>query len=525
MKVTFLQIDLVMGARILMSLLKEEGHEIKALQINIKYIDTLDDDDLDEIFTYIADSEVICLSFNSFYAIIAEKLAKYLKEKGIPYIITGGNHATALPDEVIRYSDIVVIYEAEISLPAIINCLEMGGDLAGVKGIIFKRQDEVIRTSEAPDVVWDLDSLPFQCIDTNVIKYYDKGKKIYSPKTMELFRPSDWKIYFILASRGCPFSCTYCSNSLYHSLDKKFKKIRKRSIPNIISEMEYALSHGFTSFYITDDHFMSFTLEEITQFNSSYKEKINKPFSIVGINPNNFRSTSAEEKLKLLLDCGMSDIRIGIQSGSNRTLSIFNRGYTANDVQNLVKVVEKYTKTIWNSPYDQLNIALDFICDAPWETDADRLATINLAQHIMKRYTIFFYTLVYLPGTDIYQQACVNGWVDNNEKDIYLKGIAGVDDNIFNRILFLIAVIKERGFSLPDPIINYILEMGKSDQEMAYMFIDAFIDTVSSVENHHGVNLKHAALHPYLTGFNEYTKKYGDVGRKVLFRNYYEPYG
>jgi hypothetical protein len=288
--------------------------------------------------------------------------------------------------------------------------------------------------------------------------------------------------------------------------------------------MEHATPCGFESFYITDDSFFAFTLKEITQFNTLYKEKIRKPFSVVGINPINFRSSSAEEKLKLLLDCGMTDIRIGVQSGSDRTLSKFHRGYTADEVQGLLKVVEKNTKTIWDHPYDQLSIALDFICDASWETDEDRMATINLAQHILKKYSIYFYTLVSLPGTDIYRQACLDGGI-NNEKEIYLRGIAGVDDNIFNRILFLIAITKERGFTLPDSIIGHILEMGKLDREMTYQFINAFIQTVSSVESHHGVNLKHAALHPYLTGFNEYTKKYGEVGRKVLFRSYHEPYG
>jgi radical SAM superfamily enzyme YgiQ (UPF0313 family) len=177
MKVAFIQIDLVMGSRILMSILKDKGHEVKALQINIKYVDTLDEGDLSEIYNYVAGSEAICLSFNSFYAIIAEKLARYLKAKGIPYIITGGNHATALPDEVIQYSDIVVIYEAELTLPKVIECLEKSGDLSSIKGIVYKRDGEVIRTSGAPDIIWDLDTLPIQCVDTNIINYFDKIKK------------------------------------------------------------------------------------------------------------------------------------------------------------------------------------------------------------------------------------------------------------------------------------------------------------------------------------------------------------
>ena len=524
MKISFVQIDLIMGSRILMSVLKDLGHEINALQINIKYIDTLDEEDLSAIFEYVKGSEAICLSFNSFYSVIAEKLARFLKNKGISHIISGGNHATALPEEVISYSDIVIMFEAEITLPAVIECLEKGGDLSTIKGIMYSQDGKVIQTTRAPEIVWDLDSLPFQCIDTETIKFFDTDKKIYTPETGELFAHSN-NSYFILASRGCPFSCTYCSNSLYHSLDKKFKKIRKRSIPNIISEMEYGLSHGFTSFFITDDNFFAFSLDEINQFNKAYKEKIHKPLSISGINPNNFRSHNAEQKLKLLLDCGLSDIRIGVQSGSNKTLEMFHRGYTAEEVHDLLTIIENHEKTIWDPPYDHLRIALDFICDSPWETDDDKIATIMLAQHLLKHYSIFFYSLVYLPGTDVYREACLNGWVKNSEKDIYLRGIAGVDDNIYNRILFLIAVTKERGFTIPDPIISHILELGRSDQSMAYLLIDAFIKSVSSVEQYHNVNLKHATLHPYLSGFNEHTKQFGEIGRKVLFRSYHDPYG
>jgi len=106
-----------------------------------------------------------------------------------------------------------------------------------------------------------------------------------------------------------------------------------------------------------------------------------------------------------------------------------------------------------------------------------------------------------------------------------LKGIAGVDDNIYNRILFMIAVAKERGIALSDKLIDHILKTSRSDMDMSREIINSVIGCINGAERHHNVNLEHAALHPYLAGFNEWTKTQGESGRKVLFRSYHEAYG
>jgi len=524
MKITLVQIDLVMGARILLSLLREKGYDVKLLQLNIRYTDTLNRENLDAIYDYVEGSDVIELSFNTFYALTARQLAVFLKEKGIKHIVTGGNHATALPEEAIDYSDVVIKYEAEITLLRVLENLKNEKDLSGIKGVIYKHDGLIFDNEGAPDIIWELDNLPFQCVDTDIIKYFDLQKKLYTPEKKRLF-PHDRNSYFILASRGCPFECTYCCNSLYHSIDKRFGRIRKRSIDNILDEMKGALAHGFESFYIADDNFFPFSLKDIERFSEEYRKKIKKPFSVIGVNPNNFRADSSEQKLKLLLDCGLSDMRIGVQSGSNKTLEIFKRGYKAEDVPKLLTVVDRNRDTIWDPPFDKLHIALDFICDAEWEGKEDKMATIKLAQKALKQYSAFFYTLVYLPGTPLYALARKNGWVGDEVDDIYLKGIAGIDDNIYNRVLFLIAVMKERGIDISEKFIEHILGLADTNHGLSLHVIKSVFDCIDGTETHHKVNLRHAALHPYLTGFTEWTKTVGKKGRKVLFRSYHKPYG
>ena len=73
--------------------------------------------------------------------------------------------------------------------------------------------------------VFDLDELPFP----DKALFYEKVPYFSS-------------VYTIMASRGCPFSCSYCiNNSLRKIYDNPRKYWRKRSIENVIEELRIAL--------------------------------------------------------------------------------------------------------------------------------------------------------------------------------------------------------------------------------------------------------------------------------------------
>lgn len=526
MKILLISIDLVLGTRILMSVLKDQNFQVHNLQIvGIKYSDDFTGKALQDIYDFSKDYDIVGLSFNSFYSLVAANLGKYLKSKGIRWIITGGPHTTALPEEVLTYSDVAVIYEAELTFPKLLRNLSSDKkSCSNVNGIVFKNKYGQIVNTGCPEIETNLDNIPFQSFSYEDITYYDFLDKTFKKPTIDNFFTRDGRNYFIMTSRGCPFNCTYCCNNLFSKINKNFVKIRKRSIHNIISEMKIAKKFGFKGFYIADDNFLAFTLDEIENFSRIYKSLIKLPFGIAGINPNNMRAMDSAKKIELLLTAGLSDVRIGVQSGSNKTLKIFNRRYTVEELPTLVKNFGD-RKTIWKGTNNKLRVAIDFICDAPWENKKDKLDTIKLANNLLPAYSAFFYTLIYLPGTDIYELALKKGWANNRERDIYLRGIAGVDDNIYNRLLFLVAVLKERGARLPDEIISHVLDIDRKNPDLSEKFIDSVIKVINDVESHHSFNLEHLTLHPYLKGFNKWEKTIGQKGKRVLFRSYHEPYG
>lgn len=525
MKILLISIDLVMGTRILVNVLKERNFKAHSLEITgIKYLDTFSEKTLQNIYEFSRDYDVVGLSFNSFNSVVAAQLGKYLKSKGIKWLIIGGHHATAAPEEVIVYSDVVVIYEAELTLPRLVKSLKTGGSLYDIKGIVFKDKNGRVVNTGCPEIENNLDNVPFQSCSTTDITYYNFKNDSFEKPTVDNFFPHGGRNYFIMASRGCPFRCTYCSTNLIGKLNKNFMRVRKRSVQNVITEMERAKQAGFEGFYISDDNFLAYTLEEIENFSKLYSSKINLPFCIAGLNPNNMRTPKSGRKLDLLLNHGLSDVRIGVQSGSNKTLKMFKRAYTAEELPELLSVFRN-RRTIWKEPHDRLRVVVDFICDSPWEDEKDKLETLELANNLLPVYGIQFNTLIYLPGTDIYELALKKGWFEDKEKDIYLRGIVGVEDNIYNRLLYLIAVLKERGSKVPDEVISHILQVYREEPDLSTKFIDFLIKIVNDVEEHHCFNTDYLTLHPYLKGFNKWTKTAGQKGKKVLFRSYHEVYG
>jgi len=110
-------------------------------------------------------------------------------------IIFGGPHTTTMPEEAIRYGDIVALHEGDFTLQEVMARLEDDLDaplLDDVAGLVFKRPDgEVVYTAERPFLTTEeLSSLPFP---------------IFAPEELRGISHNT-----ITTSRGCPFKCEFC---------------------------------------------------------------------------------------------------------------------------------------------------------------------------------------------------------------------------------------------------------------------------------------------------------------------------
>ncbi len=208
-----------------------------------------------------------------------------------------------------------------------------------------------------------------------------------------------------MGSRGCPHSCTFCSN---YKIKQDFpwrKEVRNYSVDYFISHLkEICRVHPVVrSFWLEDDTFFAKEYGEIQEFAERYKREINKPFCIL-VSP----WTYSEDKTRLLVEAGMDRVIFGIQSGSERTNhTIYGRKIYNNRILEITQSLNTFHGLV---PY------YDFIGMNPFETREDLTSTIKLVRKFPTPFFIFSNNLAFYPGTKI-RELALNAGLDIKERN------------------------------------------------------------------------------------------------------------
>jgi len=143
-------------------------------------------------------------------------------------IIVGGRHFSALAEETLermKEVDFVVRGEGEITLQELCTAIYYNKPTNGILGITFRERGNIISTPDRPPVL-DLDSLHYNLDDFVGLK---GGYDFVS--TMRRFPTS--KGFTVMAGRGCPGSCVFCTLSS--------QRVRLRSVTNVLDEIEHLI--------------------------------------------------------------------------------------------------------------------------------------------------------------------------------------------------------------------------------------------------------------------------------------------
>ena len=114
--------------------------------------------------------------------------------------IFGGVHASAVPQLLLKRDciDFVVVGEGDVAFARILEAIDTWGYGNPIPNTRYKMTDGRIITGLQTGFFQDLDSLPF----------YDK--QLWE----EHVRLGD--LYLTMASRGCPYRCTFCFNNFFN---------------------------------------------------------------------------------------------------------------------------------------------------------------------------------------------------------------------------------------------------------------------------------------------------------------------
>lgn len=337
---------------------------------------------------------------------VAAALTRELKKR-IPKIpvIWGGVHPTILPEDCTNFADFVCVGEGYESTYEFLNCLSEGIQYPKISGIGYRREGEYC-FNELRQPISDIDSLPFA--DYGVDNNYLRVGNSIVPMTTSLMKRYLGAWYTSFFSYGCPYSCTYCCNSFFHSMHPSYKRIRKHSPEYISEEIKFVrAAHPFIRMVkFNDDSFLSLSESEIDNFRRLQVNNGRTPFVATGFNPN----LVTENKVDMLIEAGLRRTRIGIQTGCTRILKdIYKRKTTNKNIVRTSKILSKYSKQLVPTAYD-------IIMDNPWESPEDTLDTFHLVTQLMRPFSLNLYSLRFYPRTALYDKARKEGILESKEK-------------------------------------------------------------------------------------------------------------
>lgn len=237
------------------------------------------------------------------------------------FIVMGGHHPTEMPEEVLKYSfiDFIVRGEGEAALPLLARAVRDGTPLEKVPGIGSRGGD--IRFNP-PAVMRDLDDMPPPAPDLIYTKFYQRKK-----------RPCA----VVVASRGCPLKCTYCSIGC-----ASWSPFRLKSIQAVMDEMERAVFGFGVRFIDFEDENISFDRKWFL----SLLDAIWKKFAGLGLELRAmnglFPPTLDEEVIRAMKEAGFTALNLSLCSTSPGQLKRFNRPCVCASFENALDSAQKH---------------------------------------------------------------------------------------------------------------------------------------------------------------------------------------
>lgn len=392
------------GVQILTAILKQEGHSVDLALRLMPYSDKrqgacYSNSIVQRFVEQILDKKPDMVGFSAFtdsYAFLAE-VADGVRNKSDVPIVFGGIHPTLTGGKIIHndFIDYIIVGEGESALPKLISAIEGIIPFKDVPNLIYK--DNGVRHNN-PQMPYchNLDTLPFP------------DKSLYAK-----LNPYITKAYCTIASRGCHFNCSYCSNNVYHRIYHFEKEhIRKRSPENVIAELEIAKKkYPVSTFYLVDDMFAA-DYEWLVQFTELYVERIGVPFHCAS-HPSVINDNIAE----LLSRAGCFNVEIGLQTPVERLRRSVLKRYEP------VDMIRKATVSLKKH---HVPFSLDHIFGLPGENVEDEQETLEFHNSVNTR-RIDKYWLNFYPGTDIVDIAIENNVITEQEKELIQRGLFSFD--------------------------------------------------------------------------------------------------
>lgn len=219
--------------------------------------------------------DVVGITVYTFLAPRAYQIADAYRARGIP-VALGGLHVTGMPEEALEHADAIFIGEADETWPLFLQDVAQG------------RERRIYEQGHSTNIA-----------------------AIPRPNHALLDRPRYLSTASVSATRGCPYGCAYCFNSV----NKNYANFRKRPIAAVVEEIQRHKTNG--------DHYVVF-FDDNLMVDKVYGRALCQALLPLGIR---WRCASSielgydEETVKLMAQAGCESVFIGLESINSDSLT------------------------------------------------------------------------------------------------------------------------------------------------------------------------------------------------------------
>jgi anaerobic magnesium-protoporphyrin IX monomethyl ester cyclase len=297
-------------------------------------------------------------------------------------IVLGGPHVTFTAEETlgtIPQVDVVARGEGDQILVKLARALDTGTDKQHVPGITFRRDGQIIETPFAPPV--DVTSLPMPAFHLLPMDRYR-------------FPALGGPFATVLASRGCPFKCTFCSEwafwrdgwrpydprMIVEQLDVLVNRYGRRNIWfgddcfNVDHDHIAAICEGILEREIDVDWFYQGRADLLVKY---------------------------KDLLPLMRKAGNRLVQIGIEASSDEQRDELNKQLSTDTVKESVRLLRRHDIVC------QGMMIVGVPSDSPgsYQHKVSFMKRLGIDQPVFTMYTPF-------PGTPAFEEAVAEGWIE-----------------------------------------------------------------------------------------------------------------
>ena len=287
-----------LGSVLLGTIMRAKGYDVRV------YIEDIQAIDMSELHA----ADLVAVSAITSTAPQSYKLADMMRAAG-KVVVMGGTHTSFMPEEGMQHADFVVRGEGEFAFQELVDALQRGDGFDKIQNLTYRTDEgRIVSNPERPKI---------PNLDVNPIPDYHLI--------------SGWKpggVISVATSRGCPFSCTFCSVPGMYG-----HAFRTHSIDRVLQELELHKGNMYTFF--ADDIF--------TANKKRVKELLRKMIDR-NLTPQwgaQVRTETVDdpELLAMMRDSNCFNVYVGFESINPRTLKLFQK---KQDLAKIERSIERF---------------------------------------------------------------------------------------------------------------------------------------------------------------------------------------